>query len=178
MKIREEWVKYPSQYNMIISIAAVDSKNAIGKDGSLLAHIKADMAHFKKNTQGNTVVMGRKTLESLPSKKPLPNRRNIVLTRNKSFRVDGAEIANSIDELMQLIKDEPNDVFIMGGGQIYKAMLPYCERLILTEIDKDFNGEVFYPTLDLHQWKKTFLSDPQTEGDITFRFVQYDRIDD
>ena len=161
---------------MIISIAAKDEKNAIGKNGDLLAHIKADMAHFRNTTQGHTVVMGRKTLESFPSKKPLPNRKNIVLTKNADYLVSGAQIVHSVEELLDSIKAETDDVYIIGGAQIYAKLLPYCDRQILTEINGDFNGDVFYPDFDESQWKKTYLSDIQTEGEISFRFIQYDKI--
>ena len=160
---------------MLIAIAAIDNKNAIGKDGALLAHIKEDMAHFRRTTLGHTVVMGRKTLESFPNGRPLPKRRNIVLSRNAQA-IDGAEVACDLDALYRLIADETDDVFVIGGGEIYSLLLPQCPRLILTEIEADLGGDVFFPRFDKSEWRRTPLSPVMEDNGLRFSFVQYDRI--
>lgn len=174
MKIREEWGASPWLFKMFTAIAAIDNKNAIGKDGGLLAHIKEDMAHFRSTTLSHTVVMGRKTLESFPNKRPLPKRRNIVLSRNISS-VEGAEVVKSVYELLSLLGDE-QDVFVIGGGEIYSLLMPYCSTLILTEIDADLGGDVFFPKFDKSEWRATVLSPEKEENGLRFKIVRYDKI--
>ena len=111
-------------------IAAADENWGIGKNGGLLAHISGDMKYFRETTKGKIVVMGRKTLESFPGGKPLKNRVNIVLTGNKDFVPEGVVICHSVEETLEKLKEYPKeDVFIIGGGMIYKAFLPWCKSV-------------------------------------------------
>lgn len=161
---------------MLIAIAAIDNKNAIGRDGGLLADIKTDMAFFRRTTLGHTVVLGRKTLSTFPGGRPLPKRKNIILTRDLSFSVEGGVVVNDLDTLLKEIASEKEDVYVIGGGEIYSLLLPYCDRLVLTEIEADLNGEVFFPSFDKSQWARTELEEPHKENGLQFTFTQYDRI--
>lgn len=161
---------------MLIAIAAVDNKSAIGKDGNLLAHIKTDMAFFRRTTLGHTVVLGRKTLATFPGGKPLPKRKNIVLTRNPLFSAQDAIILHDFDSLFKELESETEDVYIIGGAEIYSLLLPYCGRLILTEIEADLNGDVFFPDFDKSKWQRSELEPAHEENGLKFTFVQYDKI--
>ncbi|MDE6710345.1 MAG: dihydrofolate reductase, partial [Oscillospiraceae bacterium] len=116
---------------MITAIAAVSENWGIGKDNDLLFNIPEDKKFFRRTTLNNTVIMGRKTLQSLPNGKPFKDRRNIILSRDKNFTCDGAEVCGSVEEALKLIK-ETEKVFIAGGGEIYRDMLPYCDKVIIT----------------------------------------------
>ena len=121
-------------------IAAADENWGIGKNGGLLAHISGDMKYFRETTKGKIVVMGRKTLESFPGGKPLKNRVNIVLTGNKDFVPEGVVICHSVEETLEKLKEYPKeDVFIIGGGMIYKAFLPWCEKAYITHVYHTIN---------------------------------------
>lgn len=138
---------------MITLVACTDINMGVGmKDGSLLFNIKKDMAHFKALTTGRIVVMGRKTWDSLP-KKPLPKRKNYVLTNDKSFSVKGAtKIVNSIDEIVELGKH--HDIFVIGGGEVYAQMMPYADKLVMTHVHViDNKAEVFFPKIEVREWK-------------------------
>lgn len=129
--------------NMIV---AIDKNRGIGKDNKLLAHIKEDLKYFKEKTLNKVIVMGYNTYMSLP-KKPLPNRTNIVLTK-KEINLEGAIVINSLDKLMEKVKElekEGNEVFICGGAQIYKEMLPYVDKLYVTHIMHEFDADTFFP---------------------------------
>jgi dihydrofolate reductase len=156
-------------------IAAVDKKGGLGKDGQLLVRLGADMKRFKELTSGGVVIMGRKTLDSLPGGKPLPNRRNIVLTRNEEFSREGVEVAHSVLEVLQLIKDEEKDkVWVIGGGEIYAALIPFCENCYLTRIDKGFEADTFFPSLG-PDWIIEDLGYLLQEQDIVFSYERYKR---
>ena len=127
-------------------IAAADKNWAIGRDGKLLCHLPGDLKYFKEKTTGKTVVMGRKTLESLPGSKPLPNRRNIVLTKDPSFEKEGCEIVHSVDELFDILGEEP--VMVMGGASVYEQLLPYCDSCYITKIDACFDADTYIANLD------------------------------
>ena len=116
-------------------IAAVDQNWAIGRNGKLLAHIPADLRYFREVTGGKVVVMGRKTLESFPQGRPLPNRINVVLTRDAGYDCEGVLVVHSMEEALEIISgDAPEDVFIIGGGQIYRSFLPYCDTAYIFRI--------------------------------------------
>ena len=159
-------------------IAAVDSNWAIGNKNKLLISIPADMKMFRQETTGKVVVMGRKTLESFPNQKPLPNRTNIVLTQNKGYKVDGAIIVYSIEELMEELKKyDTNDVYIIGGDSIYKQMLPYCDTAHVTKIDRAYEADTYFPNLDeMDDWEVTGVSDEQTYFNLEYEFVRYERV--
>lgn len=135
----------------ISSIAALGrNTRAIGKNNQLLWEIPEDLAHFRKLTLGHTVIMGRKTWESIPEKfRPLPGRKNIVVTRNKKYVAPKATLASSVKEAVGIAeKIEPSEVFIMGGGEIYKSSMPYVTKLYLTLVDSNIEGDTFFPTYE------------------------------
>jgi dihydrofolate reductase len=162
---------------MIISIIVATGKNnEIGKNGNLLCHLPADLKHFKEITSGHTVIMGRKTFESLP-KGPLPNRRNIVISRNVALKIDGAEVYPSLDYAFIKLIDE-NEVFIIGGAQIYEQALPIADKLYLTKIHADFpEADAFFPKIDFSAWqetsRETFPADEKNS--FTFSFFEYSK---
>jgi dihydrofolate reductase len=153
-----------------IIIAAVAENNVIGKDGEIPWHIPEDLQHFKKKTTGNTVVMGRKTFQSLPeSFKPLPNRQNIVLT-NSNFepKNESVVLANSLNDAWQKAKNEK--VFIIGGERVYKQTMKEADKIILTEIEKRYDGDTYFPKFSKDDWTKK--EKDQRDG---FKFVEYTR---
>lgn len=163
-------------------ILAADQNWGIGRDNDLLIHLPGDLKYFKERTSGKTVVMGRKTLESLPGSKPLPNRRNIILTRNKDFQVEGAEVVNSIDELMELTKtfktgeSNTDDVFIIGGADIYKQMIPYCDKFYITKIYAELPADRYFVDLDEFEDLEVTWSAPAEEYNGTkYQFFLYER---
>lgn len=157
-------------------IAAVSENWGLGKSNELLFHIKHDMERFKFLTLGGTVIMGRKTLDSLPRGKALPLRRNIVITRDRNFRRKNTEVAHSVEEALAMVKDDdPDRVWVIGGGEIYKAMLPYCSKCYITHVHAAPECDVFFPQLLDADWKVTTLSNIFYEGDLSFQFVIYDR---
>ena len=155
-------------------IVAIGKDGAIGRNGDLIWKIPEDLKRFKALTTGHPVIMGRKTWESLP-KKPLPNRRNIVVTRQKDFQAEGAETANSINEAMKLVEGE--DAFIIGGAEIYKEFLPYATRLYLTLVDESCKDADSYLHIDLSQeWIPAEESpEQQTSQGLTYRYRNYIR---
>jgi dihydrofolate reductase len=160
---------------MINIIVAVASNGAIGKDGNLLWHISEDLKYFKKTTLNSTVVMGRKTWEALPFK-PLKNRRNIILTKNEDFTEKNAEVFHQIQDIIYLNK-ENEDLFIIGGGAIYKEFLPYADKIYLTKVYKDFDADTFFPTLNTDDWKEVYKSERQKdeETQLEFQFFVLER---
>lgn len=134
-------------------IVAVDENNAIGRDNDMLCYLPNDLKHFKKTTDGHTVIMGRKTFESLP-KGALPNRRNIVITRNDSLSYPSAEMALSIADALAMVEGGETEVFFMGGGNIYKQVIDDADRLYVTHIHHSFEGaQVYFPLIDAAMWK-------------------------
>jgi dihydrofolate reductase len=134
----------------LIGIVAMDAQRGIGVNNTLPWHLKEDLAHFKRTTLGHPVIMGRKTFDSIG--KPLPNRRNIVITRNPNWRHDGVEAVTSIDDALKLVGDV--QAYVIGGAQIFAETLPYTELLIVTEIDKTFDCDTFFPLLKPQQWQE------------------------
>src|SRR5690606_5122657 len=132
-------------------IVAVSANNAIGKNNQLLWHLPADLKHFKNITSGHTIIMGRKTYESIG--KPLPHRRNIVITRQPQLQLAGVEIVHSLDEALALCQNEA-EVFVIGGAEIYRQALPLCQRIYLTRVHKHFDGDAFFPELDYETWQE------------------------
>lgn len=136
--------------NKITLIVAAAENNAIGKDNQMLWHLPNDFKYFKKNTLEHSVVMGRKTFESIG--KPLPDRRNIILTRNLRYSNEEADVANSVNEVMNYTRDE-NEIFIIGGAEIYKQTLPLANKVLLTRVHTTINGDAYFPELLDHEWK-------------------------
>ena len=159
-------------------IVAIDRDGAIGRGGNLLYHIRPDLRHVKALTVGNTVVMGRKTFESLP-KGALPDRRNIVITRRKDYTAPGAEIAASPEEALRMASEGPGETFIIGGGEIYARLLPFADRLCLTIIDASTPGEdkVHFPPIDPGEWSIADTSAPATDPDsgLSYTFTTLQR---
>lgn len=138
-------------YKNISIIVAIARNYVIGKDNKLLWHIPDDLKRFKKITLDHSVIMGRNTFFSLPIK-PLPNRRNIVITDILGEKFDGCEVVNSIEEAIEKVKFE-EEAFVIGGATIYKAFLPIANKLYLTIIDKDFKGDVYFPEIRFEEWE-------------------------
>ena len=158
-------------------IVAIDENNAIGKDNQMLAHLPNDLKYFKQITSGHSVIMGRKTFESLP-KGALPNRRNIVITRNQELQYDGCEMADSVEASIIAAQGE-DEVFVMGGGIIYKEMLDKADKLYITHIHHAFaDAEVYFPEIDLNIWEEVWREDHLADErhKYAFSFVQYEKI--
>ena len=158
-------------------IVAVDENNAIGKDNNLLCHLPNDLKYFKSVTQGYPVIMGRKTFESLP-KGALPNRRNIVITRNKDLQFERCEMVSSLEEAISLCKDEPQ-LFFIGGGTIYNEAIKIADRLYLTLIHHKFEGvDTFFPMIDSSIWQEVFREDhlPDEKHKYGYSFITFDKI--
>lgn len=154
---------------MISIIVAVTENNAIGKAGDLLCHISSDLKHFKAVTSGHTVIMGRKTFDSLP-KGALPNRRNIVITRNSAFTAENVEVAHSLEEALNMAG---GNAFIIGGEQIYRQALPFADKLFLTKIHAEFpDADTFFPEIKANEWaeesRETFPSDDKNQFPYSF----------
>ena len=135
------------------------------------------MKFFRETTTGNVVVMGRKTLESFPGGLPLKNRINIVLTGNKDYKVKDAVIVHSEEELMEELKKyNTDDIYVIGGESIYRMMLPHCDTVYVTKIDRAFEADTFFPDLDeMEEWEMTEEGEEQTCFDLTFCFTTYKR---
>lgn len=158
-------------------IAAADTENAIGYKNRLLFSIPEDMEFFKKTTTGKTVVMGRKTFESLRVK-PLPGRRNIVLTENRNFFYENTETAHSVSELNELLKNTDSDeIFVIGGEQIYRLLLDYCNTAYITRIYSSFEADSYIADFDsLSEWNITEKSVLKEYKGIKYQFIRYERV--
>ena len=156
-------------------IAALDKNNAIGYKNKLLCYLPADLKHFKQLTSGHTIVMGRKTFESLPNG-ALPNRKNIILTKNKNFHCSGCEIIHSPDEIFKM-EHENNEVFIIGGAQIYKLFIKKADKLYLTQIHHEFKADTYFPEFDINKWKIIEKTDfePDEKNKFNYSFITYQR---
>lgn len=155
-------------------ILAADCDWAIGKSGGLLAHIPADMKFFRETTQNSTVVMGRKTWDSFP-KKPLPNRVNCVISRSVKA-LDGALVFGSVEDFLQYAKTAEGKIFVIGGGEIYRQLLPYCDEAFITRIYECFDGDVFFKDLEQDKSWELAEASPAVESECrTIRFFRYVR---
>lgn len=163
---------------MLSIIVAISENNAIGKAGDLLCYLPDDLKHFKALTMGATVVMGKKTFFSLP-RRPLPNRRNIVLTRDESFQYENTEVAHSIEELQKMLTADEK-VFIIGGGEVYKQFMPLVDELQITHIHHNWDdADTFFPEIDPTIWR--CLNEEKHPADekhqYAFTFTTYKRLD-
>jgi dihydrofolate reductase len=139
----------------IVFVVAVARNGVIGRHGELPWRISSDLKRFRATTMGKPVIMGRKTWESLP-RRPLPGRRNIVITRDREYHADGAVVVASIDEaLRHARKIESDEICVIGGSEIFRQMLPLADRLYLTEVDLEPEGDVFFPPIDAETWRET-----------------------
>ena len=158
-------------------IVAVDENWGIGNNNSLLFSIKQDMKFFRETTMGNTVIMGRKTLDSFPSGRPLKNRENIVLTRDKNFKREGVTVCHSVDELKELINGAKSDeLFVIGGEQIYNLLLPLCDTAYVTKVGAKKSADAYMVNLDLDkEWEIEHQSEPFLDADYPYQFIVYKR---
>ncbi|TYQ00370.1 dihydrofolate reductase [Tenacibaculum adriaticum] len=161
---------------MITIIAAIGKNNALGKNNDLIWHLPADLKRFKKVTSGHHILMGRNTFESIG--KPLPNRTTIIITRNNNYFVDGCLIANSLNDAIDLARED-EEVFIIGGAQIYKQAIKnsLVEKLDITYVHEEFEADVYFPEIDLTVWeevaRENFKADEKNKHD--YSFVSYKR---
>lgn len=161
-------------------IVAVDEAWNIGCNGQLLTHVPEDMANFRKTTTGGVVVMGRKTLESFPEGKPLKNRRNIVLTRNKDYQPDDVILCHSIEQLMEELKHyQEEQVWIIGGSEIYNLLIPYCDKGYITILRGEYNADSKIMNLDQDpSWKMVEEGPWQTsKKGPEYKFTVYENKD-
>lgn len=159
---------------MISLIVAIANNDVIGGDNKLLWHLSEDLKRFKAITLNKTIIMGRKTFESLPG--ILPGRQHVIITRDKTYTVDSDKVTvvHSLDEILDKYKDSSEEAFIIGGGEIYKSMLPHCNNLYLTRVNKDYNGDTYLP-IDINQWEEIYASEIKIDekNNIPFQFINY-----
>jgi len=159
----------------ITLIVAAAANNAIGKNNKMLWHLPDDFKYFKQHTLDHSIVMGRKTFESIG--KPLPQRRNIVLTKDLNWSAEEVDVANSLDEVLTYCRDE-REIFIIGGAKIYQQMLPFAQKILLTRVHTTLDGDAYFPELSQTEWKKVSEErHPQDERHAyAFTFEVWDRV--
>jgi dihydrofolate reductase len=157
----------------IYLVAAIAANGVIGAQGRLPWHLPEDLRRFKQITLGHPVVMGRKTWESIG--KPLPGRENIVITRRRDYRAPGAVLAASLDEALALCKNQDR-VYVIGGSEVFRAALPIATGLLLTEIHRDYSGDVYWPKIDRTAWREAERETHVAANGISFDFVHYERV--
>ena len=155
-------------------VVAMDSNRLIGKDNGLPWHLPADLAFFKKLTTGNTILMGRKTFDSIG--RPLPNRRNIVITRNADIEITGCEVVNSIEKALSLVQSE-TEVMVIGGAKLYQQILPIADRLYITQIEGEFDGDAYFPSYNEAEWSQISIDsrEPDENNHHKYHFITFDR---
>ena len=160
---------------MLSLIAAVARNGVIGKDNQLLWHLPGDMRHFRETTRGKPVIMGRKTWESLPEKfRPLPGRLNVVVSRNADYDAPGAVLTGSLEEAIAKAENA-EEIFVIGGAELYNQALPLANRLYLTELANDFSGDSWFPGIPPGEWQELSRSQPVEEAGLVYAFVVYQR---
>lgn len=159
---------------MINIIVAVAKNGVIGDKNSLLWHIREDMVHFRTLTSGHPVIMGRKTYDSIG--RPLPKRTNVVITRDTELQIEGCTMAHSLEEAIALF-DPQEEIFIIGGAQIYAQALPLAHRIYLTVVERDYQGDTSFPEIDYSVWRQTFREDFTSgeEFEHPFSFITLER---
>lgn len=157
-------------------IVAVDKNWGIGYKGQLLCHLSGDLKYFKATTMGNGVIMGRTTLGTLPGKKGLPGRKNIILTRDIDFSAERIDkVYNKIEDLISDYIDDDN-VFVIGGASVYEQLMPYCNEFYVTKIEKEFKADRYIQNLDEVSWAKLVSeSEVMEENGIKYRYLVYER---
>lgn len=157
-------------------IAAVDARWGIGKNGALLASVPEDMRFFRQMTRQHVLVMGRNTLESFPGGKPLPGRLNAVVSRTEGYTAGGAVVCSGMEQLLALLSDfASDDIFVIGGGTVYRQLLPYCDTAYITKLQMDGDADTFFPNLDaLPSWRVTETSETNTHNGIAYSFLKYE----
>jgi dihydrofolate reductase len=157
----------------ITLVVAMDSQRGIGIDNKLPWHLPEDLAHFKRVTLGQPIIMGRKTFDSIG--RPLPGRRNIVVTRNRDWHADGVDAVASLEEAIALAGDAPAS--IIGGAQIFNEALEFADRMIVTHIEREYHCDTFFPEIDPGKWTATAREPQHSQAqDLDFSFVTYERI--
>lgn len=159
------------------AIVAVSKNWGIGRDGRLLFSIPEDMKFFRETTSGKTVIMGRKTLDSMPGGAPLKNRRNIIISTQEGYTVEGAEVVSSPAAAVALTSGEAQEnVFVIGGGEVYRAMLPFCDRALVTQVEAEPAADKFFPDLDaMEDWQLAITGEEKEHEGLKFRFCTYVR---
>lgn len=166
---------------MKVSIIVAKAENGIiGKDNTLIWHLPADMKHFRDKTTGHCVITGRKNYESIPEKfRPLPNRTNIVITRQDNYSAPGAIVVNSIEKALELAKEKGADeAFIIGGAEIYRQSLEIADKLYITDIHHAFDGDVSFPEINMQIWRQTKKADhiADEKNKYDYSFGEYEKI--
>jgi dihydrofolate reductase len=155
----------------ITLVVAMDAQRGIGVDNQLPWHLPEDLAHFKRVTIERPIIMGRKTFDSIG--RPLPKRRNIVVTRNRDWSHEGVEVAGSLEDAVALVGDEPSS--IIGGAQIFTESMGIADRLIVTHIDGVYRCDTFFPAIDPAAWSVTAREEHVSKDGVAFAFVTYER---
>ena len=174
-KIIAESELFNKKNQLITIIVAAAENNIIGNDNKLIWHLSDDLKRFKELTKGHHVIMGRKTFESMP--KALPNRTNIVITRKKDYYAENAIVTNSLDEAVKLTSDDPQP-FIIGGGEIYKIALNISDRIELTRVHHNFDGDTYFPEIDAKIWRETNRIEKKKDDNhkYNYTFITYEKI--
>lgn len=162
---------------MLSIIVAIAENNVIGNEGKLIWHIPRDLKHFREITDGATIIMGRKTFESLPG--VLPNRKHVVLTRNKEYSIDHPEVTiiHSLEEI-EPYRESDEEAFIIGGGELFRLMLPHASRLYITWVGKSWDGDTFFPEIPSDEFMLTEeWEDTDEKTGIHLNFANYDRLE-
>jgi dihydrofolate reductase len=163
---------------MTAIVVAASENNVIGREGGMPWHLPRDMKFFKSLTTGHPVIMGRKTFESLG--KPLPNRTNIVITRNENYTAEGCAVVSNIEEAIQRAQTTDETIFIIGGGEIYRQALSLCDRVYLTRVSVSVDGDTYFPRLDEKKWKLTAeeVYEKDEKNAYNLSFLTYEKIRD
>lgn len=175
LKASAEWER-EKQHKNITMIAAVAENNALGKDNKLIWHLSDDLKRFKNLTKGHHVIMGRKTFESMP--KALPNRTNVVISRQKEYTAENAHVVHSLEAALALAQED-DQPFIIGGGEIYRQGLAFANCIELTRVHDDFEADTFFPEIDTAVWREVWREnhDKDEKHAHAFSFIRYEKID-
>lgn len=158
----------------MVAIVAVDEANGIGKNGDLLCRISGDLKNFRKLTAGKTIVYGRKTMDTFPGRNPLPNRTNVVLSRNPELECEGVIVVHDVESVLLMFKDLPSDeLVIIGGESVYKQFIPYLDKVYMTRIFKDFDADAHFYLGD--DWYVESESEVMEENGIQYQFLEWSR---
>ena len=160
---------------MIVSIIVAASRNnVIGRDNELIWRLSADLKRFKALTTGHTIIMGRKTFDSIG--KPLPERTSVIITRQQDYKQEGCVVAHSLEEALEKVKDQEK-VFIIGGGSIYQEALNLADELYLTRVHRNFKGDTFFPEIKMSEWESVHREDcmPDEKNEFPYSFINYKR---
>ena len=174
LKANAEWQR-ENQNKQVTMIAAAGENNALGKDNQLIWYLSDDLKHFKNLTKGHHVIMGRKTFESMP--KALPNRTNVVITRQKDYEAENAHVVHSLEAALAFVEDDEQP-FIIGGGEVYRQGLDYADSIELTRVHEEFEADTFFPDIDPAKWREVWREnhDKDEKHKHAFSFIRYEKI--